>query len=50
MFKEKPITEEEYKEFLAYMYEYQRSKEEKKDKWHESTLYSIYQWLNHKAK
>ena len=38
-------SDEEYQEFLDFMEEYRKKKKIKEDKFHESMIYSIYQWF-----
>lgn len=44
--KPRPITDEEWEEFCDFMEEYNKNKEIKKQKFHESFLYSLYTKVN----
>jgi hypothetical protein len=39
------ITNEEYEEFIKFMEDYNKKKQEQKDKFHDSLLYAIYQYF-----
>jgi hypothetical protein len=41
----KPITEEEYKEFVEFVDDYNRKLQQKIDKWHSSFIYKLYSML-----
>lgn len=41
----KPITEEEYKEFVEFVDDYNRKLQQKIDKWHSSFIYKLYSIL-----
>ena len=41
----KPITEEEYKEFVEFVDGYNRKLQQKIDKWHSSFIYKLYSML-----
>ena len=41
----KPITEEEYKEFVEFVDDYHRKLQQKIDKWHSSFIYKLYSIL-----
>ena len=43
--KNKPITEEEYREFIAFVDDYNRKLQQKIDKWHSSFIYGLYSML-----
>ena len=43
--KNKPITEEGYKEFIAFVDDYNRKLQQKIDKWHSSFIYGLYSML-----
>ena len=43
--KNKPITEEEYREFVAFVDDYNRKLQQKIDKWHSSFIYGLYSML-----
>ena len=38
----RPVSDEEYREFLKYITEYNLKKKERKEKFHNSMLYNIY--------
>lgn len=41
----KPITEEEYKEFVEFVDDYNRKLQQKIDKWHSGFIYKLYSIL-----
>lgn len=41
----KPITEEEYREFVKFVDDYNRKLQQKIDKWHSSFIYKLYSML-----
>lgn len=41
----KPITEEEYREFVEFVDDYNRKLQQKIDKWHSSFIYKLYSML-----
>ena len=43
--KNKPITEEGYREFIAFVDDYNRKLQQKIDKWHYSFIYGLYSML-----
>ena len=43
--KNKHITEEEYREFVAFVDDYNRKLQQKIDKWHSSFIYGLYSML-----
>lgn len=43
--KNKPITEEEYREFVEFVDDYNRKLQQKIDKWHSSFIYELYSML-----
>ena len=43
--KNKPITEEEYREFVEFVDDYNRKLQQKIDKWHSSFNYRLYSIL-----
>lgn len=43
--KNKPITEEEYREFVEFVDDYNRKLQQKIDKWHSSFIYGLYSML-----
>ena len=43
--KNKPITEEEYREFVEFVDDYNRKLQQKIDKWHYSFIYGLYSML-----
>lgn len=41
----KPITEDEYREFVKFVDDYNRKLQQKIDKWHSSFIYKLYSML-----
>lgn len=46
--KTRPVTDEEWEEFQEYMAEYYKNKAEKREKFEQSLLYSIYSYVKNK--
>ena len=48
LMKTRPVTDEEWEEFQEYMAEYYKNKAEKREKFKQSLLYSIYSYVRDK--